>query len=365
MTGGMWLAAALGVATVGEVQRPAISVEADAETTPVQHLGDAADDAAIWNHPSDPRLSLLIATDKQGGLVVYDTDGQIIQSLPDGRMNNVDLRTGFPLADGRTIDIVVASNRDHDSIAVYAVAPDGRSLIDVAAGRLGTDLDGVYGICLYRSHETGGFYCFVNSKAGEVQQWRLESTSQSRVDASKVRSFQVGSQTEGMVADDATGVLYVGEEDNAIWRYKAEPDANSKRSLVAVVQPNGPLVGDIEGLALYVAEGGDGYLIASSQGDSTFAVFERTLPNRYLFSFEVVGSDSIDRVTGTDGLEITNLPFGYFDKGVIVVQDNENGGEPQNFKIIRWDALAQRAREAGQEPLLIDTHHRPSSMELE
>jgi 3-phytase len=365
MTGGVWMAAALGAAMVGEVQRPMISVEADAETAPVQHRGDSADDAAIWNHPSDPRLSLLIGTNKQGGLIVYDTEGQIIQYLADGRMNNVDLRTGFPIAEGRTIDIVVASKRDDDTIVVYAVAPDGRSLVDVAAGRLETGLDGVYGICLYRSEETGDFFCFVNNKAGEVQQWRLEATSQGRVDMVKVRTFQVGTQPEGMVADDATGILYVGEEDNAIWRYKAEPDANERRSLVAAVQPNGPLVGDVEGLALYVAEGGDGYLIASSQGDSTFAVFERTVPNRYLFSFEVVGSESIDRVTGTDGLEITNAPFGYFDKGVIVVQDNENGGEPQNFKIIRWDALAQRAREAGLEPLLIDTHHRPSSMELE
>jgi myo-inositol-hexaphosphate 3-phosphohydrolase len=38
------------------------------ETTPVPHTGDAADDVAIWVHPTDPVLSTIIGTDKQGGL---------------------------------------------------------------------------------------------------------------------------------------------------------------------------------------------------------------------------------------------------------------------------------------------------------
>ena len=37
-----------------------------AETTPVSHSGDAADDAAIWVNPSDPARSTIIGTDKLG-----------------------------------------------------------------------------------------------------------------------------------------------------------------------------------------------------------------------------------------------------------------------------------------------------------
>src|SRR6187551_2490222 len=34
------------------------------ETSPVKGFGDAADDPAIWVHPTDPEKSLIFATDK-------------------------------------------------------------------------------------------------------------------------------------------------------------------------------------------------------------------------------------------------------------------------------------------------------------
>jgi myo-inositol-hexaphosphate 3-phosphohydrolase len=37
------------------------------ETQPVGHGGDAADDPAIFVHPTDPARSAIIATDKKGG----------------------------------------------------------------------------------------------------------------------------------------------------------------------------------------------------------------------------------------------------------------------------------------------------------
>ena len=80
-----------------EVPRPtAIVVEPAVETEPVSTYGDAADDPAIWVNPRDPAQSLIIGANKKLGLEVYDLAGRRIQTLPDGRMNNVDLRDGFP-----------------------------------------------------------------------------------------------------------------------------------------------------------------------------------------------------------------------------------------------------------------------------
>jgi myo-inositol-hexaphosphate 3-phosphohydrolase len=76
-------------------------VQATMETQPVDHGGDAADDPAIFVHPTDPAKSAIIATDKKGGMLVYDLTGKLLQYLPDGKMNNVDLRAGFKLG-GKT-----------------------------------------------------------------------------------------------------------------------------------------------------------------------------------------------------------------------------------------------------------------------
>ena len=51
------------------------SLAAIVETEPVLSTEDAADDPAIWVHPTDAQLSLVIGTDKQYGLEVYGQMG--------------------------------------------------------------------------------------------------------------------------------------------------------------------------------------------------------------------------------------------------------------------------------------------------
>ena len=58
------------------------SVKPVAETAPVPHSGDAADDPAIWVNPANPSASRIFDTDKQGGLAVYDLAGKELQYLP-------------------------------------------------------------------------------------------------------------------------------------------------------------------------------------------------------------------------------------------------------------------------------------------
>ena len=71
-----------------------------AEEPTDQGADDAADDVAVWVHPTDRALSLVLGTDKTSGLAVYDLAGRQLQFLTDGAINNVDLRYGFPLGGG-------------------------------------------------------------------------------------------------------------------------------------------------------------------------------------------------------------------------------------------------------------------------
>ena len=41
-----------------------VEVQPTVETEPSHHSGDTADDMAIWIHPTDPSLSLVIGDDK-------------------------------------------------------------------------------------------------------------------------------------------------------------------------------------------------------------------------------------------------------------------------------------------------------------
>jgi 3-phytase len=313
----------------GQVVAPVI------ETAPMPHDGDAADDPAIWVNPSDPAMSTIIGTDKLGGLAVYDLTGAQLQYLPDGDMNNVDLRGGFSLG-GQAVTLVTAGNRTDDSIAIYRLDPATRGLENVAARTI-TTLE-TYGSCMYHSLKTGAFYYFVNSKDGDVEQWELFDSG-GKVDARKVRAFAVGSQTEGCVADDELGRFYIGEESTAIWRYGAEPEDGNARAQVDHTGAGGHLSSNIEGLTLVYGLNGGGYLIVSSQGSDAYAIYRRT-DNAYVAGFTIGAGEGIDAVSDTDGIDATAASLGpALPHGVFVAQDGSNSGDNQNFKLVPLERI--------------------------
>jgi 3-phytase len=319
-----------------------LQVQATVETDPVPTDGDAADDAAFWIHPYDTALSVVVGTDKRGGgLAIYDLAGRTLQYDASVEPNNVDIRYNFPLG-GDSVAIVGFSNEDNRTIGVYAVEPGTRTVYNVVARTLKPGA-APYGFCLYRSPLTNRYYGFVTSKSGVVEQWELFDNGVGKVDGLKVRSFNVGSQIEACVADDVYAALYVGEENVGIWRYGAEPGDGSARTQVDTTA-GGHVEADVEGLTIYYASDGTGYLIASSQGASEFVIYERTGSNPYLATFRIVSGERIDGVNGTDGIDVVNFPLGAaFPEGAFVAQDGSNDGGNQNFKLVPWGSIARAA----------------------
>jgi 3-phytase len=329
-------------------------VTATVETTPVPNSGDAADDPAIWIHPTNPSLSTIIGTDKKGGIAVYDLAGTQIQYLPDGELNNVDLRYNFPLG-GQRIALVTVGNRTSNTIAIYRINSATRQLQNVAARAIIPTIL-IYGSTMYHSPVTGKYYIFVNDKAGVVEQWELFDNGSGLVDARMVRTFDVGSQVEGCVADDVLGYFYIAEEAVGIWKYGAEPGAGTARTQVDSSGAAGHLTSNVEGLTIYYTSSGQGYLVASSQGSSTFVVYRRQNANAYVMTFAIAAGNGIDGVSGTDGIDVTNFGLGSaFPQGVFVAQDAANDVGHQNYKLVPWQSIAN----ADAPPLTIDTSWDP------
>ena len=328
-----------------KVATSAVTVSASVETEPVASFGDAADDPAIWIHPDNPELSVIIGSQKQRGINVYDLAGNLLQSRADGRINNVDVRYGFEL-DGKSVDVVTGSNRTTDGISVYVVDRATRTLVDVADGIIDTGMADPYGQCMYKSPTSGEIYVYINDTDGLVRQWVLQDNGNGKIGMNKVREFNVGSQTEGCVADDETGDLYVGEENVGIWKYAAEPDGGDARTMVDSVDEAGNLTADVEGLAIYYGENGGGYLVASNQGADSYALYERAGDNEFIGIFHVIGDDAtgIDGISETDGLDVNSAYLGPdFPQGVFVAQDGRNisPAERQNFKLVPWHRISE------------------------
>ncbi|HEX8348284.1 MAG TPA: phytase [Actinoplanes sp.] len=334
-----------------------------------------------------------------------------------GRLNNVDILYGVRTGKGRQ-DIAVVSDRGRDQLRIFRIdakaatagKPALTDITDPAApfvfsadqAEVNTQ-NTAYGVAAFldddeplvlvtREHTTRLGLVRLVAKGGRMG-YEVVRTADlpARFTLPDGSTFTPcedpgeAPQSEGMVVDVEEGVVYVGQEDVGLWKMAAtlqpfRPELVDKArefGVPATFDPveeecvvSGPdpgfggehLSADVEGLTIYHRGDDDGYLIASSQGDSTFAVYELGDDNAFIGSFQVGDSASgIDGVQETDSLTVTNVPLGKFRHGLAVFADGANtpevagpDGEARdntNFKLVPWESVAN----SFDPPLEIDT----------
>ncbi|MFH9298991.1 phytase [Streptomyces sp. NPDC017520] len=365
-----------------------------------------ADDPAIWRNAAAPGRSLVIATAKEGGLRVYDLDARPVQSVAappaageedaPGRFNNVDLVHGLRLSSGKA-DLAVTSDRGHDRLRFYRIDRDraGGPLTDVTAPAAPpvfsqgqaeiNDQRTAYGLATWTDPTTGKSFALVSRRERtSIALLELLPATDGKVTYRKLRTLDLPSsfrlpdgtswspcgepgelpQVEGMVVDPANGMLYAGQEDIGVWRMRADLTGTPK--LIDKVREYGvpgaydeeteectpgtdpgfggtKISADVEGLTLLTESDGDGYILASSQGDNTFAAYDRELEdaNEYEGGFRVTAAnDTLDGSEECDGAAVLNAPLGsQYPNGLLVVQDGhdapgDSDRDSTNFKFV-------------------------------
>lgn len=312
---------------------PTASVTAKVETQPVATMEDAADDPAIWRNASNPGQSLIIGTDKRAGIHVYDLQGRQVSFTPSPRLNNVDLRDV-----GGSIGILVAASDRQDlaqaQMALFRLDTAARKLMPLVTLPVGAGE--AYGMCLWQRASDKALFGFVVLKDGRIDQVAIDNSGATPT-GKVVRSMKLGTQSEGCVVDDRTGILYVAEEDVGLWKFDAAPDGPVSATAIAKADGN-EIVMDAEGVALAPSGTDGGYVIVSSQGDNAYAVYKLPEAN-YVGRFRI-NDGAIAGVQETDGIELMLGDFGPdFSGGLFVVQDGDNRPATQNFKLIDWSAV--------------------------
>jgi 3-phytase len=336
-----------------------------------------------------------------------------------GRFNNVDLVYGFVL-NGKKVDLAVVSDRGSDKLRIYSINPQAASsdqpaLTDVTDANAPfifsnsqtqvNEQATAYGLALYKDRYSGRSFAFVSQRnRTAIAVVELLPTEQGQITYRQLQQINLPSQfklpngrtwtpcvdpgelpqVEGMVVDQELGILYAGQEDVGIWKIRLPLGYTTPTLLDRVREfgvpytydsveeeckidfSNDPgyggkrLSADVEGLTIYYAND-KGYLLASSQGDNTFAVYERQGKNLFVGSFALVDKTTVDGVQESDGAAVINVPLGReFPFGLFVTQDGDNTpevldnqGEPRantNFKFTSWESIAK----AFSQPLQIE-----------
>jgi 3-phytase len=301
-------------------------VPAAAETTPMDGLGDKADDPALWVHSANPALSLILGTNKQEGLFVYDLAGRKQERLDLGHVNNVDVRG----------NLVVASNDQINGLSWVRILPTEGGALIRHIGDTKVKRGAPYGVCLglIDDHPVAG----VTYSDGAIELWRATESTDT-ITAELIRTEAVGSQVEGCVFDDDERRLFFGEEDHGVWSIDlADPESLPQE--VDTISAGRGLVDDVEGISLYKMDKGRGYLVVSAQGADRFVFYERQPPHQVVGAIRIVSSrdGNVDGVSHTDGIEANSTSLPQYPLGVLIVQDDANPHieKNQNFKLVDW-----------------------------
>ncbi len=349
-------------------QETAMLVMPDIETERSTLSSPDADDIAFWIHPTDASQSLIIATQKNAGYSIYDVDGKtLLDGLPgDNRYNNVDVMYDFSL-NGETIDIAVFSDRNNNKFAIWKIQATTPYIVDITdytsdelfdAEELGEDT--AYGEGVYKSPVSGKFYAFATQNdTWNVAQFELVANGDT-IGWTKVRDITLEADdddkhAEGIVVDQEYGKAYIAQEEVGVYIMDAEPGdtpadlALTEDDLLIEEGDNG-MVEDLEGMTIYYKDDGEGYVFLSSQGNSSYGVFDRTdtaTENSFLTSFAIVHNmEDVDGSQHTDSMDVTNIGLSdVFPNGVFIVQDGtDSETDPDdvgtNFKWVAWEKIA-------------------------
>jgi MYXO-CTERM domain-containing protein len=312
-------------AAAGGAAHAAVPVAQTYET----ELSENQDEVCIWLHPYHLASSTIITADNStGNVIVYDLFGDPVHTAEMPRPGNIDIRHGVQIGE-ECMDLVVYNERELGIFVVYRVDIPSRVLVRVDDGSIAVGEN--YGSMLYRG-AGGELLAFTGPEEGTVlQQYVLVDNGDGTV-GGEATDWQFECTTiEGMVGDEEFGWVFLAETGRGIWRVNASDSSDA--TLIAEVGDLSGLALGVKGLALYRGLDGEGYLIASNQTNGDFIVYRRAPPH------DLIGRFTIEGVSATDGIDVTNVGLGdVFPSGMLLVH---NGETCCSVDAVHWSDVAE------------------------
>lgn len=315
------------------------------------------DDPAIWVHPTDKSLSLIIGTDKKsdGALYVFDLGGKIIDSLVVrdlDRPNNVDVGYNLNLS-GKNTDFVVTTERNKHQLRFFSL-PDMQAIdgggIEVFLNETEEGFRDLMGVALYFDEENNQHYVIVGRKSGPLDgtylwQYAISSSSEGNLTLDLVRKFGHFSgrkEIEAIAVDAELGYVYYSDEGYGVRKYHAQPSKGNEELALFATEDFSQ---DQEGISIYQIADGTGYILVSDQKANRFHIFPREGNNGNPHEHPLLKIVDLSTLE-SDGSDITSLSLNEDFKGGLFVAMSTD----KTFHYYRWiDIAGEDLKVAGKE----------------
>tara|TARA_R110002124_G_scaffold80702_6_gene213425 strand:- start:511 stop:1518 length:1008 start_codon:yes stop_codon:yes gene_type:complete len=285
----------------------------------VRTQGGAAALAFLPN-PDAASLGLIVSAPREGGLDLYDADGELRTRHAGVRLSGLATAPGFQLR-GENLPLIFGASADANAVLGYAVVTDGIRVLDLPLAET-TPSDGVAGLCLHR--EGAGYVDLVILGNGaSAQIWRIRDAGEDVLHVEQRQSFALTAPARQCATLD--GDIYFASPASGITRIGPDGviEAENNQSVVSLA------VGDFNGSRLVLATDG------STGQVHTFYALD-LMPASELTIIDGLSTPGIDQPSA---IAITPVSYGFtaYISGMIAVFDQED----QRIKVISHDAASR------------------------
>lgn len=303
-----------------------------------------AEDVAILNNPVLPDRSIILGTDiheNDGAIYSFQIDGRITSGT-DGLRMPINIDVEYLPGNPQPIPVAVITDEARGRLHVYQL-PEFQKLSDSGISVFGGGAaSAATGVALYRRPGDGALFAIVSRRSGPTEgylaQYRLEPSG-TGVIGRLVRTFGQWSgkgEIEAVAVDERYGWIYYADETYGILKYKADPDAPEANVPLATLATEG-YSGRREGIAIYTAPAGEGYLLVLEKGEPSYLhIYQRSgdPPNQH--NHVELGRIPLDS-PNADGLEVTSARINeQYTRGMVVVASG------RAFDYYSWMDIEQR-----------------------
>ena len=267
-----------------------------------------------------PSLGFVVSAPREGGLDVFNLDGELLTRHAGARLSGIATAPGFQLR-GEPLPLIFGASSDSSSVLGYAVVRDGAQIFDLPLQPTEA-ADGVAGLCLLR--EGPGFVELVVLGTGaSAEIWRVRDAGEDVLSIEQQRSFDLPAPARACTSFD--GDIYTASPAGGVSRIGPDGTVLAETSTPVTSLT----VGEFSGARVLLATNGSSDMIESFDA--------RTLNARG--PIDIVDGLSTPGIERPGVIAVSPANFGYtaYARGMLAVYDNDD----QRLKVVSNDAFAR------------------------
>jgi len=271
-------------------------------------------------NPTSASLGLIVSAPRDGGLDLFNADGEVLNRHSGLRLSGIATAPGFQLR-GESLPLVFGASTDSDEIHGYAIVVDRSEILELPLSNI-SPVDGVAGLCLLR--EGAGFVDLAILGSGaSAEIWRIRDAGEETLSVEQINQFSLPSPARQCVADE--GDLILAGPASGLVRLDTSGQIQGSRTLAA----SGLAIGDFNGTRLVLITNGSDESIEAFNADDLepFA------------SIDVVDGLSTPGIGQPGAVAITDQSYGYtaYSTGMLAIFDNDD----QRIKVVSREAFSR------------------------